>query len=511
MDNLRGKYRVLIIVSLIFFGLTISLVYNFAIKRIEKAYKETVVSSTIESKKTFIKDTVNNVLLGIERKREDNIKSSRHLADDIEKILGSFDTSDKEFVNSVIDMFENNPDFSAFVTDAKTGNIIYSSEAPADVGEPLRSDEIQSMKSSSSVFSELDLEEYKVIFFVDNETIDEKVKSQIHDEIHSFSFSNDAYIWVNEVINYDGGDNYAIRRIHPNLKDTEGMYLSTNMTDIAGNRPYLTELEGVKKDGELFFRYFFKKNNSDIISEKITFAKLYKEYNWIIAMGVHLDDVKALVDQSAIQNDKNIRHILMAVAAITAFLIVGVLAFVSLLEKWYFRNTRKVLDDEIYKDALTIAYNRKGADNHLKSAFSNYKSMNQNAAVVMLDIDDFKKINDDCGHDKGDFVLKDTADILNRHIRSTDYLCRWGGDEFIIICNGLREDDILPFTNKLLEVVSSLEFECPENMKNRHITISMGVSRFMDSDTNYNDSVRRADKALYRSKANGKNTVTIEL
>jgi signal transduction histidine kinase len=143
------------------------------------------------------------------------------------------------------------------------------------------------------------------------------------------------------VINYNGGDNYAIRRVHPNLKDTEGMYLSTNMTDIEGNQPYLTELEGVKQDGELFFNYFFKKNNTDVVSEKITYAKLYPEYDWIIAMGVHLDDVKAIVDQSTAMNERNINYIMMAVAALFVLIAIA-LSFVSILEKWYFRIPLKI-------------------------------------------------------------------------------------------------------------------------------------------------------------------------
>ena len=85
-----------------------------------------------------------------------------------------------------------------------------------------------------------------------------KTKASVADIIHNQKFANEGYIWVNEVKNWNGGDNYAIRRIHPNLIDTEGTYLSTNTKDIKGNTPYLTELEGVKNSGEIFSTYYLQ-------------------------------------------------------------------------------------------------------------------------------------------------------------------------------------------------------------------------------------------------------------
>lgn len=512
MDNIRNKYRNLIIVALVVLGLAISFVYNVAADQMGKTYQGSARESIVEVKKSFLKDTVNNVILRIERKQNEQVEWYKHLAEDIKISLENYNGSSGEmFLSLSMERFQSSDDFSVFIAERQTQTIIYSSTAIADDNSGLSFDEIQAIEAASPVFFRFESEEYSIVFYVTKEVIDEQVKAWVHDEIHSYRFSNDIYIWVNEVIDYNGGDRYAIRRIHPNLKDTEGMYLSTDMTDIAGNHPYLTELEGVRQDGELFFNYYFKKNNSDVISEKITYAKLYEEYDWIIAMGVHLDDVRAYADQTALQSERNIKNIMLAVAGTTAFLTAVALIFVSLLEKWYFKNTSKVLSDEIYRDSLTMAYNRRGAENHLKSAFSAYKITDRNAAIIMLDIDDFKKINDECGHDKGDFVLKQTAELLNRHIRSTDFLCRWGGDEFLIICHGLKEDDVIPFTDKLLSVVSELAFECSDDKKKRCITISMGVSGFINMDPDFSSAVIRADKALYRSKARGKNRVTVEL
>ena len=113
--------------------------------------------------------------------------------------------------------------------------------------------------------------------------------------IRDLRLIDDGYVWVNRIINYEGGDKYAIRQIHPNLPHTEGEWLSTNTTDTKGNRPYEVELNGVKKAGEVYFEYYFKKLNSTQIAHKMSFAKLYKPWNWIVATGVYLDDVDELV------------------------------------------------------------------------------------------------------------------------------------------------------------------------------------------------------------------------
>ncbi len=511
MEQIRTKYRALIISALIALGIANSIAYVTSVSKIEKENYETIRESIIETKKSFIKDTVNNVIVDIEQMQNNQAKYYLNLANSIKNSLAglSYSTNDI-FLDASIKLFDENEDFSVFIIDPQTEKIRYQSKGINHSSSILSADDMLQIKTSCPVFTEFTNENVHIVFYVSQQIIDDRVKSQIYDEIYRNKFSNNAYIWVNEVVNYDGGENYAIRRIHPNLKNTEGMYLSTSMTDIKGNHPYLTELEGVKKDGELFFNYFFVKKNSDIVSEKITYAKLYKKYDWIIAMGMHLDDITAYVDKSALQHEQSLKNNVITVAAITLFLVVLVLVFFTLMEKWYFKKTSKAYSDGLYKDSLTGAYNRRGADNHLNSAFLHYKTTGQNAAVIMFDIDNFKQVNDLCGHDKGDLVLKQTVGILNQNIRSTDYLCRWGGDEFLIICNGLRKENSVSFANKLSEVVMEPEFECATDNVRRRITISVGISYFTDTDMDCLNSIKRADQALYRSKAKGKNCVTAE-
>lgn len=125
--------------------------------------------------------------------------------------------------------------------------------------------------------------------FATQDALDEAAKSYVYDFIHGSKYGPEGYVWVNAVQDYNGGDQYAIRYIHPNLKDTEGCYLSTNEPDIMGNLPYLTELEGIKANGEIFHTYYFQNKSDGQIAEKASYAELYEPFDWIIATGEPLD------------------------------------------------------------------------------------------------------------------------------------------------------------------------------------------------------------------------------
>ncbi len=118
---------------------------------------------------------------------------------------------------------------------------------------------------------------------------DEKYK-QFENEVRTYLYNSVydkvRYTWINKVINFDGGKDYALRLIHPNLKHTEGELLSTNTKDIKGNYPYLEEVEGIKSNGQIFYTYYFKEFDSNKITRKISFAQLYKKLDWIIATGI---------------------------------------------------------------------------------------------------------------------------------------------------------------------------------------------------------------------------------
>ena len=125
----------------------------------------------------------------------------------------------------------------------------------------------------------------------------------------------------------------------------------------------------------------------------------------------------------------------------------------------------------------------------------------------MFDIDNFKDVNDKYGHEIGDLVLVEVVRSINHTIRTSDQFIRWGGDEFVGIFPDLKEEEVLSVGVKLLDAISSLEI--PVENEVISVTISVGFSFFKDSDSDYNDVLKRVDDAMYKSKLQGKNKVNI--
>lgn len=512
MDYLRKKYRILLITIILIVGMVISTIIYVGLKDVDDMYHNYAAKSIMDIKKAYLKDTVNNIIAGIKQKNDDQVNFYYHIAEDITNILDNYYHLDSEgfynYTKQYMTQEIKKANFTFFIVDRQSQQILYMNIPNKEESEIIDIGYINSLSDQLPVYVKKAYGKYSIIIGIDQKTIDNQVKDLLYNEIHSYKFADEAYVWVNEVVDYEGGDNYAIRRIHPNLKESEGIYLSTEMTDIKGTFPYKTELDGVKQYGELFFQYYFKKLDSDIISEKITFAKLYKDYDWIIAMGVHLDDIQEYVNYTSKDKNEEVSMLLIIISLTTIVLICIALGVIHFLEKWYYNNSNKTLIEETQKDPLTQTYNRRAAYKYLSTSWSNYKSLGINSTIMMMDIDNFKKVNDNCGHSVGDKVLVGLADKLNSHIRSNDFLCRWGGEEFLLICNGLKKQDIAAFSSKLLKVVEEMNFECKE-IKKFNITISIGISEFYPEDEQFSIAINRADIALYQAKAKGKNRYII--
>ncbi|PUA27603.1 MAG: GGDEF domain-containing protein [Cellvibrio sp. 79] len=156
-------------------------------------------------------------------------------------------------------------------------------------------------------------------------------------------------------------------------------------------------------------------------------------------------------------------------------------------------------------DPLTQTYNRFGID-QIVSMICNIEPshLNQDAprfALIIVDIDHFKRINDRRGHDTGDRVLQMISAIIAKGIRAQDFLGRWGGEEFIIILPNTRKEFAIALAEKLRFMIYDTEFE-PENPI--AITASFGISDKRD-DEDFATTFKRADIALYAAKAQGRN------
>lgn len=154
-------------------------------------------------------------------------------------------------------------------------------------------------------------------------------------------------------------------------------------------------------------------------------------------------------------------------------------------------------------DTLTQIYNRRYLDQRLMELHEEAIVLEQSYAIIMADIDYFKKINDRFGHVTGDQVLIDVTNTLNSLLGEEHIFGRWGGEEFMIICKNSTVLEATKLAHALKELLENRSFhiDC-------QITCSFGVSAFA-YDTSFVDTVLSADKALYKSKDNGRNQVTV--
>ena len=135
----------------------------------------------------------------------------------------------------------------------------------------------------------------------------------------------------------------------------------------------------------------------------------------------------------------------------------------------------------------------------LKKELERYKRTNKSVAIAILDVDHFKNINDMYGHNFGDEMLKSIVSEMKNHIRETDSIIRWGGDEFIIVLRNTPSNCLEAILQKLNKLIRVREVVNEDNI-GITTTISIGAGYFIESDENIEDLISRIDVALYEAK-----------
>jgi diguanylate cyclase len=164
--------------------------------------------------------------------------------------------------------------------------------------------------------------------------------------------------------------------------------------------------------------------------------------------------------------------------------------------------------EESMRDGLTGVYNRRALDRHIKDLVDRNLVRHNGFAVLLLDIDDFKKINDTYGHPVGDRVILALANACRQTIRSDDFLARYGGEEFILLLPGASRRDAAKKARHLCRFIAQTHYTLDERNTDLtlSITVSIGVSAFIRGDS-AEALLERTDKALYKAKTGGKNRV----
>ena len=169
------------------------------------------------------------------------------------------------------------------------------------------------------------------------------------------------------------------------------------------------------------------------------------------------------------------------------------------------KNAQLELEKLAFCDPLTDLPNRRFFLDHLAFSLAAKQDL-KSVGLLMMDIDNFKKINDTLGHDAGDEMLKVVSDRLRRFVASKDLVCRLGGDEFIILLKDIKQKQALQkISERVLEAI-----QMPMNIRGHDIdaTVSIGVAVYPEDGKDYRELMRNADLALYLSKDKGKNCIS---
>lgn len=159
---------------------------------------------------------------------------------------------------------------------------------------------------------------------------------------------------------------------------------------------------------------------------------------------------------------------------------------------------------QAYYDALTGLPNRVLLDDRLKHAIQYSTRFNSKVAVLFIDLDDFKKVNDNAGHYAGDMVLKEVAERINDCVREVDTVARLGGDEFVLLLENIEALDKVSAICERIIVSLAKPFSLADN--DYFISSSIGVSIYPQDGKDQEELMRKADMAMYQSKALGKST-----
>ena len=230
--------------------------------------------------------------------------------------------------------------------------------------------------------------------------------------------------------------------------------------------------------------------------DKIDIFEFYKSQNML-----HTNMINILKEQS---QDINIFELVASLIKFSNFAS-GILSL-AYYEKFIADQT-----DSIYKksitDQLSGLYNRFKLEEIKSTEFHRSKRYQIPLSICVMDIDNFKLINDTYGHQTGDEVIKTIGDIILNNIRKGDIPIRWGGEEFLIIFTHTNINGALLACEKLKKTIEQTKVK--KDDKEISFTVSIGLSSMTNEDKSIEDAIERADSALYKAKLNGKNRIEI--
>lgn len=239
---------------------------------------------------------------------------------------------------------------------------------------------------------------------------------------------------------------------------------------------YQKRLDGTMKDPVLYDVQFLNKDGS-VIWFEVSVKPLFSKEGFIGYIGTSRD----ISEKKAYENE--------------------VKKYIEELER-----TNKELDRLAALDMLTGAYNRRKFEKDVTSAARKKEKNGAPFAIIMFDIDGFKKINDRYGHKGGDALLQEITSVVKQALRKTDKLFRWGGDEFVILLQDTEMKNAIKAAEKVRKAIEAYDF----GIESGNITITLGVGEYRQNG-NINQFLSCVDDALIKAKLTGKNRIEFQM
>lgn len=208
------------------------------------------------------------------------------------------------------------------------------------------------------------------------------------------------------------------------------------------------------------------------------------------------------LDKSALENaaqQQKLQSLLISAMSIFALALIFFI--------YHQRKNSKILHKLANTDALTELANRRYTFIYAENMLAQSKKYQQSFAIIIFDIDHFKKINDTYGHTGGDIALKGISDIANEYVRSNDILGRIGGEEFLVILPNTSSKQAYDIAERIRQGIEKADITLGDEIVN--ISASFGISQLTQNQPNFNQIFHEADIALYQAKNSGRNCITL--
>ena len=386
---------------------------------------------------------------------------------------------------------------------------------------------LKSIKNKYNMFSTFFVSDKTQDYYTNNGFIEKLTKDN---PAHKWYF-NFKEIQESKELNLDYNKNLSnslILFINHKILDKDYNYLGT--TGVALKLSYINDLLKKFRQEHHFIVTFFNQDGTIVLTEKavvrskniddipelkpykdIILSKELKSFEYVKNKQKHIVNTKYIPELNLyLSVDANLEDFIyktkqtLYLNILTSFIItIMILIIVFLTIKKYSHEIEKLSNYDI----LTSVPNRRYFEELFHKQILVCRRNKNDMAIVFVDIDDFKSINDTFGHNTGDEVLKILAKILSTSIRETDLIARWGGEEFVIALVNSSVDESLKVAEKL-----RLAIENDGKLKkliNHPVTGSFGLTMLNEHDTQ-DEIIARADGAMYTSKENGKNRITMQ-